>query len=223
MFDKSDLKRDEFMLNPKKKTLGYDWWWNSLTAINEETGEEKPFFIEFFVCNPQLGKDYPVYGQDGKGNKPSYLMVKVGTWGEDHAQLNRFFGIKNVNIKGKAPFSITADNCYLDETKTYGKVVISEDDSKNHPEYMTDSGSISWNLKIDKRVAFNVGYGASTPMRKLNAFEMFWHAEGMKTFYEGEIVYNGVKYKVLPERSYGYSDKNWETVRNHTHINTVCN
>ena len=38
---------------------------------------------------------------------------------------------------------------------------------------------------------------------------MYWHAEGMKTAYSGEIVWNGRRYSVTPEKSYGYADKNW--------------
>lgn len=38
---------------------------------------------------------------------------------------------------------------------------------------------------------------------------MFWHAEGMKTAFFGEIVWNGEKYIVDKENSYGYADKNW--------------
>jgi hypothetical protein len=74
---------------------------------------------------------------------------------------------------------------------------------------MSDSGSMSWDLSIDKKVAFNVGYGASKFFQRLNAFEMFWHAEGMKTEYSGKITCNGREYIVRPETSYGYADKNW--------------
>ena len=62
-----------------------------------------PFFIEFFTCNPKLGGDEPVFGQlesnKSQGIKPSYLMVKVGTWGEDAKQLHRFFGWDDVDLK----------------------------------------------------------------------------------------------------------------------------
>ena len=68
---------------------------------------------------------------------------------------------------------------------------------------------LSWNLRIKKQVAFNVGYGASRPMRRWQLFEMFWHAEGMKSEYEGEIVFNGRHYEVRPSDCYGYADKNW--------------
>ena len=38
---------------------------------------------------------------------------------------------------------------------------------------------------------------------------MYWHAEGMKSAYSGTVVFNGRKYTVTPEKSYGYADKNW--------------
>ncbi|MCF0205945.1 MAG: hypothetical protein HUK15_00830, partial [Bacteroidales bacterium] len=43
----------------------------------------------------------------------------------------------------------------------------------------------------------------------IKAFEMYWHAQGMKTLYSGRVTFNGVDYDILPETSYGYADKNW--------------
>ena len=74
---------------------------------------------------------------------------------------------------------------------------------------MCDAGHIKWNLKIKKDISFHVGYGASKFFRDINSFEMFWHAEGMKSYFEGEIEFNGKKYVVKPETCYGYADKNW--------------
>ena len=201
MFNVSDIKRDAFML---KNHDGYDWYWHSFTAHNAITNEEKAFFIEFFIINPSLKQDYPLFGKDGK---PSYLMIKVGTWGKDKRQVHRFFGLNNVTIGGSHPFYIKTDDCYLSEDKTYGYMNIK--DSINHPETMSDDGTFYWNLKINKEIAFNVGYGASEPLRDMDAFEMFWHVEGMKTRYEGEIYFNNEKYVVRPEDCYGYADKNW--------------
>ena len=213
MFNKKDIKRDECQLFGKQAKKGYDWWWHSFTAINEKTGEERPFFLEFFLCNPKYGTDKPIFGQlkenQEKGIKPSYLMIKVGTWLEGGTQLHRFFGWKNIKVKSKAPFSITADDCYLDENSSHGCVFVSKEDSENHPEYMCGHGEISWDLKIDKVIAFNVGYGAGAAFRKTQSFEMFWHAQGMKTYYEGVITYNGERYLVNRDTCYGYADKNW--------------
>ena len=63
MFNVHDISRDACMLHGPLRHLGYDWWWHSFTGKDEQTGEEKPFFIEFFVCNPALGGDEPILGQ----------------------------------------------------------------------------------------------------------------------------------------------------------------
>lgn len=213
MFNKQDETRDGFMLEGPFASKGYDWWWHSFTALDKETGEEKPFFIEFFVVNPKRGKKYPVFGQlpeNAKNNKlPSYVMVKAGCWGEEHLQLHRFYGVKKVIISPQTPFMIKATGCYLDENETYGHIKISSQSAKEHPEWMCDAGEMSWNLSIDKQVAYNVGYGASKPLRDIKAFEMYWHAEGMKTMYSGTVTLNGREYEVIPRKSYGYADKNW--------------
>lgn len=213
MFNKHDITRNDCMLTGGQARCGYDWWWHSFTGHHAETGEEKAFFIEFFLCNPASGKSKPVFGQlesnKKKGIKPSYLMVKAGAWGEDAEQLHRFFGWKNIDVKMKAPYHVKAADCYVDEHRTWGSVTVTEEEAKAHPEYMCGAGTMSWKLKMKKDVAFNVGYGASKPLRALQIFEMFWHAEGMKTLYSGEVIWNGERYLVKPQNSYGYADKNW--------------
>ena len=126
MFNQHDVKRDSCMLHGPLAHHGYDWWWHSFTAQDAETGEDKPFFIEFFVCNPALAEDKPVLGQlpenRAAGKKPSYLMVKVGTWGEDACQLHRFFAWKDVSLHPDAPYRIEAADCLACETALKGTV-----------------------------------------------------------------------------------------------------
>ena len=213
MFHHHDISRDAFMLHGPLAHHGYDWWWHSFTAQDAETGEDKPFFIEFFICNPALAEDAPVLGQlpanKAAGKRPSYLMVKAGTWGPEHFQLHRFFSLHDTRIHGDAPYEVEAADCYASETALRGSISISPEEAASHPEWMCDAGALSWNLKVDKQIAFNVGYGASKPLRDAEAFAMYWHAEGMKTAYQGEITCNGRKYTVSPEKSFGYADKNW--------------
>ncbi len=204
LFNKSNYKKNGYMLNGKFKKRGYDWWWHSFTGIDMETKEEKAFFIEFFITNPSVSPNEVKYGR--LGDIPSYLMIKCGAWGENHAQLHKFIPIKDVKID-KAPIKIEANGFYLDEFSLKGNVNIT--DSENHPEYMSDNGSMSFDLKIKKLISFNVGYGTSSLFRFLKAFEMYWHAEGMKSEYEGLVTFNGRKYIIKPENSYGYADKNW--------------
>jgi hypothetical protein len=68
---------------------------------------------------------------------------------------------------------------------------------------------MSFDLKVEKKIAFNVGYGAGPLFRALKAFQMYWHAEGMKTLYEGKITFDGEEYVVSKDSCYGYADKNW--------------
>ena len=213
MFNQHDINRNAFMLHGPLARHGYDWWWHSFTAQDAETGEDKSFFVEFFVCNPALAEKEPVLGQlpenRAAGKKPSYLMVKAGTWGEDHAQLHRFFSWKDVRMHADAPYRVEAADCLASETVLRGNIYITPEDALAHPEWMCDAGSLSWDLTIEKQIAFNVGYGASRPLRNAEAFAMYWHAEGMKSAYAGSILWNGRKYTVTPEKSFGYADKNW--------------
>lgn len=208
-FNIKDTSRNTFQLFGAQAAKGYDWWWHSFTGYDATTGEARAFFIEFFLCNPASGGPQPVFGQAGGGRKPSYLMVKAGSWGKDARQLHRFFGWGEVQIDKGNPFGISAADCSLSETMTKGSINVSEQQNAAHPEWMSDAGEMQWNLRIDKKIAFNVGYGASRLFRQMQLFEMFWHAEGMKTEFSGEVTWCGRKYIVRPHDCYGYADKNW--------------
>ena len=213
MFNEHDISRDACMLTGPLAHHGYDWWWHSFTAQDVVTGEDKPFFIEFFLCNPALAEEKPVLGQLDEnrkaGKRPSYLMVKAGTWGEDACQLHRFFAWKDVNLHAGAPYRIEAADCLACEDRLKGSIAITEEEAREHPEWMCDAGSLAWDLTVDKQIAFNVGYGASRPLRDAEAFAMYWHAEGMKSAYGGTLTFGGRQYSVTPDRSCGYADKNW--------------
>ena len=215
MANKSDVIRNGFRLTGPLAKRGYDWWWHNMTAINKETGEEKPFFIEFFVCNPALAKDKPniVWNRpeaQKAGERPSYVMVKVGFWGEkEKGQIHNFYAWKDAEIAKEGPIDIKVNGCHCSEKHISGKVKVTPEEAAEHPEWMSDAGEMSWDLTVDKNITYNVGYGASKFFRKINSFEMFWHAEGIRTFYKGTITLNGVEYSVEPETCYGYADKNW--------------
>ena len=213
MFNRHDISINECQLEGALASLGFDWWWHSFSAKDAETGEHKSFFIGFYLCNPALGREKPVLGQT-KANKrsntkPSYLMIKAGTWGADAAQVHRFFGCKKVDMCYTRPFQISAGDCFLTEDATHGSVKVSKEDAGYYKEWMSQPGEMSWSLVMDKQLAFNIGPGSGKLMRKLQAYQGFWHVEGMRTAYSGEVTWNGRRYIVTPEDSYGYADKNW--------------
>lgn len=212
--NKSDITRNYCMLQGPLAKKGYDWWWHSFTAHHKQTGQPKTFYIEYFLCNPALAQSEPVIvwnAPEGRkaGKRPSYCMVNVGFWGKEKGQLHRFFPWSKVSIPMNQPLNLQADDCTCTETRMTGHVKVSQEDSAAHPEWMSDAGEMSWEIDIEKQVAYHVGYGASKLFRKLNAFEMFWHAEGMKTAYRGWLRLNGEDYVIEPDTCYGYADKNW--------------
>lgn len=209
---KSSLNRNLYMLKGPLSSKGYDWWWHNFTAYSRLTGEAKAFFIEYYVCNPALGGDSVILGQLPKnraaGIKPAYGLVKVGTWGKNPRQLHNFYPISQFSCP-KDELKVRIGECTLTEKHMKGFCKVTSTDAAEHPEYMCDAGEMSWDIKINKKISYNVGYGASSFFRALNAFEMFWHVEGVKTEYSGEIVLDGEIFDIIPVKSYGYADKNW--------------
>ena len=214
-----NAKKNKYMLRGVLKKNGYDWWWHSFTGYNKSNGEPKTFFIEYFIINPALSPQEIVFGQkknaqsllvDQAPVKPCYVMIKAGVWGTDAKQIHAFYPTEKLVIK-KHDFSLSAGCCNLSETYISGAVAMPEREAKIHPEYMSNAGSMAWKLKVNKKIAFDVGYGTSWLFRKLNLFQMYWHAQGVKTEYTGSVVYDGQEYIVPPEKSYGYADKNWGT------------
>lgn len=212
--NKSDITRDYCMLKGPLAKKGYDWWWHSFTAEHAKTGARKSFYIEYFLCNPALAQEQPVLiwnDPEGRnaGRRPSYCMVNAGFWGKEKGQLHRFFPWSKVSILMNTPLNLMADDCICTETRIKGSVHVSAQEAAAHPEWMSDAGEMEWDLRVHKQVAYHAGYGASQFFRALNAFEMFWHAEGMKTSFSGWVRLNGEEYRVKPETCYGYAGKNW--------------
>ena len=82
MFNHHDITRDACMLRGPLAHQGYDWWWHSFTAQDAVTGEDKPFFIEFFVCNPALAEAEPVLGQlpaNSTASSPGRMFICTAT------------------------------------------------------------------------------------------------------------------------------------------------
>lgn len=202
----SDVSRNRCMLTGALARQGYDWWWHNFTGRHEKTGAEKAFFIEYFLCNPALGEAEPRFG--GPGERPSYGMIKAGCWGTDARQIHTFHGWRDIEV-GDAALSVRMAQNHLSETEMTGAINVTAEDADAHPEWASDAGRLRWSLRIDKRIGYSVGWGASAPVRALNLFEMYWHAQGIKTAYDGWVELDGERYLVTPETCFGYADKNW--------------
>ncbi len=204
--------RNGYMLSGGLAKRGYDWWWHSLTAHHEATGEPRGFFFEYFVVNPALGGKEPILGQlpanKSAGCKPSYAMLNAGTWGWNPLQIHNYYGVDQAAFSTEC-LDTRIGEARATETALSGRVVTTKADASAHPEWMSDVGELEWDLTADKRITYNLGYAASWPFRWTRAFQMFWHVQGVKTEYAGTITLNGQRYVVEPSKCAGYQDKNW--------------
>lgn len=188
---------------------GYDWEFCSMTGYHEVTGEEKTFFIEYYRTNPGLCYDEILYGQLPENDRPCYGMMKVGTWGEDAVQVHNFYPMSEVTTEAEfLQVSMGEDN-YIDQYELRGYVYLSPEDAANHPEYMSGSGEMEWDLTKTSLMSYDPGYAISEIPRDHAVFAMAWFVPGLKVEYEGTITWNGETYNVSPETSYGYHDKNF--------------
>lgn len=191
--NKHDIKRNLPMLSGKLGKCGYDRWWHSFTGIGRESGKKRVFFVEYCIMNPELGGKEPVMG-DKQFQRPAYLMVKAGCWGRQAIQEECYYGIEEMEVAGTF-LKLTAGDCFLSENNIWGRI--------------QGGHTLRWSLQVNKRVAFHVGYSTSKPVREINPFDMYWHAEGMRTNYEGTFFVDGETYLVMPETCHGYADKKW--------------
>lgn len=203
MFNRHDISRNAYSLQGTQAGNGFQRWWHSFTATNVHTGKRKSFFVEFYICNPQDGRPKAVFARQ-KSDRPSFLMVKAGCWGEDGGQLHKFWGCSRMEVECGYPFSISAGECFLTENATHGSIHISEEEAKDNKDLMSDSGEIAWSLIINKKRSCRLS-GRSLAMMKM-AGGTVWHAEGMSCELRGEVVWNGDRYNVTPGSSNGYCD-----------------
>jgi hypothetical protein len=207
-----NMSKNGYKLTGTTKKNGYDWWWHSFVGKDSLTGELRPFFIEYYVINPGLWKGNIVYGQlksdPNQSIKPCYAMIKAGSWGTDKSQLHNFYKIPDFKASTKF-LDCKIGNNVVTENILKGEVNVTKEQSEKHPEMMSDAGAMKWDLTIADKITYDVGYGSSNFSNALNLFHMYWHVQGLNCKYKGTVEYNGRKYIVEPEQSYGYQDKNW--------------
>lgn len=229
----SDLARNSHMLQGSLAKRGYMRWWHSFRAIQPQTGEVRVFFVEFFLVNPGLGGPRPILGQHPyckkKGLRPSYVMVKAGVFpdreGNGGRQLHAFYPISALQATG-SPLAMQledpeAGSCLYSEDRLVGSVEVTESEARRR-SLMTDAGSMEWNLSVRKAVSCHTGFLGGRLSEIFQALESFWHGEGARSFFQGNVTLDGVLYEALPEQSFGYADKHWGRGFNRPWFQLAC-
>lgn len=213
--NKFDSDRNAYMLKGSLAKKGYMRWWHSFTGVQPDTGQQRTFFIEYFVINPALGGEQPILGQHPffkkRGMKPSYVMVKAGCFpissDDTGIQLHAFYPISSLRV-AQHPLYMEVEDCLFSENRISGFVDVTETEAR-HRSLMTDAGYMEWDLEVHKAVACHTGFIANRFFTALHALESFWHGEGIRTLFRGTVSLNGIVYEVSSESSYGYADKHW--------------
>ena len=206
-FNKHDTDRDSFMLRGALAKQGFDVWRHCIHGVSETTGKERTFILDFGGINPQLREEEPVFAKDG--TRPSYFAVMACICGEEGSVLTSYFPWDRVSTDTALDVLVSASDCFLSETRTMGRIEVSAEDVEKNPTVHPEAGKLIWDLKIKKPIALNLGYSTSGPLRDTEIMDAYWHTEGLISEYDGVIEWNGEKYLVKPETSYGYADKVW--------------
>lgn len=213
--NQSNLNKNSYMLRGSLTRKGYMRWFHSFTGVQAESGETRTFFIDYFIINPGLGGDQPILGQHPyykkRGMKPSYVMIKAGVFpgsnGENGRQIHAFYPISSLKATGN-PMVMQIEDCFYSENHISGFVEVSSAEAR-HRSFMSDAGWMEWDVEVHKAVACNTGILSGAFFRAVNGLENFWHGEGVRSFFRGTVILDGICYQVTPDTSYGYADKHW--------------
>lgn len=198
--EKKYLHQNQAKLSFMLRKKGFMLWRHHFNGINAKTGITKAFFVEFYLINPSISPTEPVFGQlyeqKIKKHHPSYIMIKAGSWGENGRQIHEFYPTRDLQIDRKK-FNVKINSTHMTETNIVGSVSKSKLEVIHHPEYMSDYGSMTWNLSIEKNYPYS-------PTKYSN-----WHVQGIQARYAGIVMLDDIEYIVMPEKSFGYADKLW--------------
>lgn len=221
---KKSSKINRYQLNGSLKKNGLNNWRFVFNGVEKVTGQEKKFFIEFSMLNPGLSPEEAVLGFKPRVNisaddlqnvlagsvsaksiqseayvVPSYVVVRAGVLGIGAKQVCSYAAAKNFSMDQKK-FFVEAEKFYFDEEKLSGRMDCSPGDVQEHPEYLCDSGILSWELRYEIRRDYAEGYSSKSSS---------WFPTGARTVFAGVFTIDGKEYEVLPKKSAGYIDRFW--------------
>lgn len=208
------LKSYKYGFVKSKKSFKINNWRFFFNGLDEISGSEHMFFLEFQMVNPWSSPSaVRLCTEDETGNEsfsvekkskskdecfPSYCSVRVSKLGSEPKNLCCYIPLSDVNFS-KKPFSIEVGDIVFSEKVLKGRLSVSERDGSYKPEYMCDKGYAVWDLTYEIKEGFAVGYND----------ESRWFPSGLRTLIGGKILFDGVEYKVKKESSHGYSERFW--------------
>lgn len=214
----------KYQLSGSLKKSGVNLWRFVFSGVERLTGNERVFFIELAMLNPWLSPSDVLLGfkprvkfsaediqnvlagtssaqkiQSENLVVPSYVALRAGTLGQGAKQICRYIPVKDVAFSSRS-FDVKAAGCRFDDSSLQGSLECSPSELNEHPEFLCNSGIISWNLRYEFALALQKGYKTK---------DLCWFIPGAKTIFSGNITLDGKEYDVIPKKSFGYIDRNW--------------
>lgn len=229
MVSRKVLHNNRYMIKGSLKKNGFDRWRFVLNGFCNSTGEEKTFFIEVYIINPQISPNECVLGFKNRFSKtsadlqyalagtksaesateetfvqPSFVMIKAGSYGAGGKQINSYYPSSQFEF-GNREYIVRAggenkDKFILTDKTIRGSAAVTYSDLNTMPELLCNAGSIDFNLQYEIKNGFENVYSNK---------ETNWIPFGSSTVFAGTITLDGEEYKVVPKSSFGYIDKNW--------------
>ena len=223
MASKANERFDRFMMTASQKKSGFENVRFVFSARSKVTGEARSFFIELYAVNPLLSPKGVVlgftsrpmlsaadlqYALSGSASKnfgreelvtPSFVCVRAGLIGAGGRQVAKYFHYEQVR-RSKKERSLTVGESVFSPSSLAGSVALSPDEVRERPEFLSASGSFSWNLRYESRCRFAPSY-----MKKTGG----WSVGGAISVLTGTITMDGEEHVVTPEDECGYYDRNW--------------
>jgi len=203
--NRSDLDRNAYMLFGSLAKRGYLRWWHSFTGHSTVSGRSRTFFVEYLILNPLRG-----CFKRSADKQQSYVQITAGVFpseGEKGLQFVSRYPVRAAKY-AKHPLYFQVDENIMSENRISGFLNIPPQEAES-VDYYTNSGSIEWDIEINKTLACHTGIIGSPLMSALNALDSFWHGEGIRSQMRGFVTIDDETYEISPEESFGYADKHW--------------
>lgn len=239
---KKNIKNNSYKLGSPFNKHNMDKWFYFFHAVSSISGEDNAFFIELQIVNPAGCKENVSFAtrnsiitevggpsseeiasmlyqnnQDkaetpASDKKSAYIAVRAGILGKNAKYINNYFSYKDFRLDKKNN-QIFLPGCLFSLNKLKGEIYNSQETTLNHPEYFSQSGSISWDINYERMFDFP---------KIVKQKPLFWAVTGADTAFSGTISMDGIVYNIFPMKCSGYSDKLWgaELSRPFLHLST---
>ena len=231
----ANKKYNKYMLKGSLRKNGFDRWRLVTNGINSITGEERTFFIEFYIVNPALNTDeytlgykstlktseedlqYALAGTLSANSaaeeiikQPSFVMVKAGCLGTNGKHINTYFPSSKFEV-GHKEFIIRAVTDRLAAGGGEGACVLSDRSTRGKVQVSYADLNIQPELlcnhgKMEWDLQYRIFDSYDDCFAGVNSN---WTVPGAKVQFSGTIILDGEEYNVYPKNSFGYIDKEW--------------